>query len=78
MKNFIKTMDNLPWILKLIFALPFLDGLVWGIYRIVKGINKNDGLMIVAGIIWLLVGWAILWIIDIITIILYKKVTFFA
>lgn len=78
MKSLIKTIDNLPWILKLIFALPFFDSLVWGGYRIIKGIDKKDSLMIVVGLIWLFVGWTILWVIDIVTIIIYKKITFFA
>lgn len=30
MKNLVKTFDGLPWILKIILALPVLDGLVWG------------------------------------------------
>lgn len=78
MKDLVKAFDNLPWIVKLILALPGIDGIAWGIYRIAKGISKNDGIMILAGIVWLLIGWAILWIIDIITVILYKKVTVFA
>ncbi len=78
MKDLVKAFDNLPWIVKLILALPGIDGIAWGIYRIAKGISTNDGIMIIAGIVWLLVGWAILWIIDIITLILYKDVTVFA
>ena len=38
--NFVKAMDNLPFILKLILALPGLD-IVWGIYRLVKGVAKK-------------------------------------
>ncbi len=78
MKDIVKAFDNLPWILKLVLALPFIDGIAYGIYRIAKGIDKNDLAMIIAGIIWILIGWALLWIIDLITVILYKKVTVFA
>jgi hypothetical protein len=78
LKDLVKAFDNLPWIVKLILALPGIDGIAWGIYRVAKGISKNDGVMIIAGIVWLLVGWAILWIIDLVTVILYKKVTVFA
>jgi len=76
MKSFIKTFDDLPFIVKVIFALPGLDFL-WGIYRLIKGIDKNNVLLIVVGIIWIFVGAAIFWIIDLITIILNKKPTVF-
>ncbi|MCR3905505.1 MAG: hypothetical protein NUK62_00555 [Tenericutes bacterium] len=77
MKSFVSAMDGLPWILKLILAFPGLD-IVWGIYRIVKGLNKNDMVMVFAGLIWILVGWAVFWIIDIITVILSGRPTVFA
>lgn len=78
MKDLVKAFDGLPWIVKLILALPFIDGLAWGIYRIAKGIDKKDTLMLIAGIIWIIAGAAILWILDLITIILYKKPTILA
>ncbi|HOJ45259.1 MAG TPA: hypothetical protein PK340_04445 [Bacilli bacterium] len=74
MKSFIKTFDDLPFILKVIFALPGLDFL-WGIYRLLKGIDKKNTVLIIVGAIWILAGAAILWIIDLITIILNKKPT---
>jgi len=77
MRDLVKAFDGLPWILKLILALPGLD-FIWGIYRLAKGIDKKDSTLIVAGIIWLVFGWAILWIIDFVTILLYKKPTVFA
>lgn len=78
MKDIVKAYDNLPWIVKLILALPFIDGLAWGIYRIAKGIHKNDVILIVAGIVWLFVGWAILWILDLVTVIIHGKPTILA
>lgn len=78
MKEIVKFFDGLPWIVKLILALPGLDSIAWGIYRIAKGIDKKDTVLLIAGIIWLLVGWAILWIVDIITILLNKNPTVFA
>lgn len=78
MKDLVKAFDGLPWIVKLILAFPGIDGIAYGIYRLAKGIDKKDNTLIIAGIIWILVGWAILWIIDLVTVILYKKVTVFA
>ncbi len=70
--------DNLPWILKLIFALPVLDGLIWGIYRLIKGVKKGSILLIIAGLLWIFIGAAIFWILDIICVILFKRPTILA
>ncbi len=78
MKDIIKWYDNLPWIVKLIFALPGLDGILWGIYRLIKGLHKNDIGLIVAGIVWIFAGIFILWLVDLITVIMYNKVTVLA
>ena len=71
MKDLIKIVDDLPWIVKIILALPGLD-IVWAIYRIIKGYVKKDGVLLVIGVIWILLGWAITWIFDLVTTILYK------
>ncbi len=69
---FVKWMDNLPLWVKIIFALPALD-IVWAIYRIVKGAVKGQTSVLLGGILWLLLGWAIFWIIDIVSICLQKR-----
>ena len=78
MKDLVKAYDNLPWIVKIILALPVLDGIAWGIYRIAKGLDKNDLVLIIVGIIWIFAGIFILWVVDLISIILYKKPVLFA
>ena len=70
--GFVKWMDKAPLWLKVVFALPFLD-IVWAIYRLVKGVCTGKMTTLLGGILWLLAGWAILWIIDIVSIVLYKK-----
>ncbi|MFA6368704.1 MAG: hypothetical protein WCX10_09140 [Bacteroidales bacterium] len=71
MKEYVKFFDGLPLIVKIILCLPGLDSIFAGIYRICKG-------HIIAGIIWILCGWAILWIIDIVNLIMHGKLTVFA
>lgn len=71
MKEYVNWMDKLPLIIKIILALPGLDSIFYGLYRLFNG-------HIIAGIVWLLAGWAILWIVDIITIILSGRPTIFA
>jgi hypothetical protein len=77
MKDLVKAFDDLPWILKLILAFPGIDGIAWGIYRIAKGVSKNDNTLIIVGILWVVFGFVIFWVIDLVTIILYKKPTVF-
>ena len=77
MKGLVKAFDDLPWILKLIFALPGLDGILWGIYRIAKGLSTNNMSLVIIGILWIFLGFAILWIIDIVSILLNKKLVWF-
>ncbi len=70
--SFVKAMDDLPLILKIILCIPFLD-IIWAIYRIVKGVSTNNLLMVIIGILWIIPGSAFLWIVDIIAIILTNK-----
>lgn len=51
MKEFVKAVDGLPWIVKIILALPGIDGFAWGIYRLLKGISSNNMTLIIAGIV---------------------------
>jgi len=69
MKEYVKFIDGLPLILKVILALPGLDGIFYGIYRIAKG-------RLIIGILWIILGIAILWIIDLISVLLNGKVSF--
>lgn len=71
MKSVVKFFDDLPLILKIVCALPVLDGICYGLYRIGKG-------KLIVGIIWIFIGAAVGWIIDIITLVLNGKVTFLA
>ena len=70
MKEYVKFIDGLPLILKVILALPALDGIFYGIYRIAKG-------RVIAGIIWIFLGFFVLWIIDIYHLLTTGKVQLF-
>ena len=73
MKSFIKWMKEAPKLIKIIFALPFLD-IVWNIYRLARSIDKKSVLGIVIAILLIVIGWSFLWILDLITIIVGNKV----
>ena len=70
-----KTLDSLPWIVTLLLVI-FVDGIYGGIYRITKG----DTMGIVVGILWIITGgfFGIGWIVDLITVIVNKKITVLA
>lgn len=73
MKGLVKSMDNLPKLVKIILALPVID-IVWAVYRLCRSIAKKSALGIVLAVIMLIVCPAIFWLVDIITIILTDRV----
>ncbi len=72
MKDLLKAVDTLPWIVKLILCIPALD-IVWAIYRIIKGVVNKDVVKIVIGILWIFPGSVICWLFDLITVALNKS-----
>ena len=73
MKDFIKSMENLPKLLKLIFALPFLD-IVWNVTRLFKSIIKENLIGVILAIVLIVPGIAFMWIVDIISVLMYDKI----
>ena len=79
MKGYIKALDNCNIILKVILALPVLDGLIYGIYRICKGVVKKDAFKVILGIIWIFLGVAVIGaLIDLFSIFTRGKVDILA
>ena len=64
--------DKLDWILKLLLTI-FFDPLVQGINRLLRG-------RLIIGILWIITGgvFGIGWVIDVITMLLSKDITFLA
>ncbi len=71
--NITKTFDELPLIVKILLALPFLD-IVWVVYRLIKSVEKKNTLGIVLAVVLLVFGIPFLWLVDIITLIVSNKV----
>lgn len=72
MKEFLKAVEDFPFWLKVILCIPFLD-IFWAVYRIIKGAVKKDTLMLVIGIIWVIGGCTVTWVIDIVSTLINKK-----
>jgi hypothetical protein len=64
--------DDLGWLPNVVLTI-FLDPIVQGINRVLRG-------KLIVGILWIITGgiFGIGWIVDIITIILNKKISFLA
>ena len=73
MKDIIKTFDELPYILKLIFCIPALN-IVWWVYRIIKSLDANNTVALVVAIVLLFVGIPFWWAIDLVCLLLNKKI----
>ena len=73
MKQLIKAMDELPFILKLVLCIPALD-IVWSVYKICRSLDKKNVLGIVLGVLTMIPGAAVIWLIDLITVLVNKKV----
>lgn len=69
MKNFIKTMKDLPWIAKLILCIPVLD-LVWNVTRLIRSIDKNNTTGIVLAIVLLVICAPFVWLIDLVCVLM--------
>jgi hypothetical protein len=73
MKKLVKTLEGLPWIIRVILTI------VWGVYgnllRLFRSLAaKNTVGVILAVLLLICGGFAILWIIDIIMVIFGKRV----
>lgn len=68
MKSFIKTMNDLPWIVKLLLCIPMLD-IVWNITRLIRSLDSKNVVGIVLAIVLLFVGVPFVWLIDLICVI---------
>ena len=64
--------DSLGWLVNLILTI-FLDPVVQGINRILRG-------KVIIGLLWIITGgvFGIGWIIDIVTMVIHKDITFLA
>lgn len=70
--GFIAWVDKLPWIVKLILCIPFLD-VVWSVYRIIKHAVKFNLIRLIISIIMVIGSFSIGWILDLIWVILFNK-----
>lgn len=68
MAQFLKAVDDLPLIVKVILCIPCID-VFYGVCRVVKGVVKNDVLWIVLGVLTVFPGAFFMWLLDLIWVI---------
>ena len=76
MKDLIKAIDNLPFIVKILLCLPVV-AIVWQVYRLIKSISDGNVLGIVLAIVLLVAGPSIFWIFDLVCVLLKGKIWWF-
>ncbi len=71
--------EDLPKLVKIILQI-FLGGLIAGVYRIIRFAETKNVVTLVVGILVLVtgIGNLIAWIVDLVTELLYNKITVFA
>lgn len=73
MNEVIRFFDDLPLIVKVIFALPVLD-ILWAVYRLCRSIEHNNTAGIILAVLMLLFCPTLFWIVDIVTLLVMGKV----
>lgn len=73
MKDLVKTLEGLPWIVRVLLTV------LWGIYgnllRLFRSLAANNLVGIILAVVLLLCGgFFILWIIDVVMVILGKRI----
>ncbi len=72
MEEIVKCLDEMPYFIKIILALPLIDGICWGVYRICKG-------KLLYGLLWIFLDFLIIGsIIDLYSLIKDKKINILA
>ena len=65
MKQLIKSVENLPLIIKLILAIPGLD-IFWNVFRVVRSLAKENILGAVIAVVLIIIGIPFMWLVDLI------------
>lgn len=75
-KDLIKFVDDLPDIVKLILCIPVLN-IVFSVYKLCRSINSGNVLWIVLGVLVIFPGASFIWLVDLISLLVWKKVLWF-
>lgn len=73
MKDLVNTLENLPWIVRVILVIFF--GIYGNLLRLFRSLAANNVVGIVLAIVLLVCGgFFVLWIIDVVFVLMNKKI----
>lgn len=67
MKDFIKTVNGWPLILRLLFCIPVIN-IFYGVCRVINQLAKGNILLLIVGILTIVPGAAFMWLVDLLWI----------
>lgn len=67
MKDFIKKVNNLPIIVRLLLCIPLVE-IFYGICRVINQLAKGNILLLIVAILTIIPGAAFMWLIDLICV----------
>lgn len=70
MKNLVKTVNDLPLIIKLLLCIPVVE-IFYGICRVINQLAKGNILMLIVAILTIIPGAAFMWIVDVVCVLMY-------
>lgn len=74
--KYLEWMDSQPLIVKILLSIFWLD-YTWAAYRIVKAVLDKDNTALVYAIILAVLTTFFWWIVDLVSLIINKKILFF-
>ena len=77
MRAYCKWMDGHSRLIKIILCLWILD-ITWAVYRIGRAVVAKNWFHMVLGILWILAAGTVGWILDLVWIILFNRIFWFA
>lgn len=75
-KDIIKFVDGLDDIFKLILCIPVLN-IVFSVYKLCRSIESENPLWIVLGVLTIVPGASFMWLVDLVCLLVNKKVFWF-
>ena len=69
MRDFIKTVNKLPLIVKLLLCIPVVE-IFYGICRIINQAARKDILLLIVAILTVIPGAAFMWLVDLVCVLL--------
>ena len=69
MRGLIKSINNLPLIVKLLLCIPGLE-IIYSVCRVINGLAKSNVLYVVIGILTIVPGAVLMWLVDLIWILM--------